>query len=107
VSKVAKTLERVLRGNADANVAFRDLCALLRELGFAERIRGDHHIFSRTGVVEILNLQPRGGKAKPYQVKQVRDVIVSYRLVDAADAESDENEENRGEEKPQEEGREG
>ena len=53
--------------------------------GFDERVRGSHHIFSRTDVAEILNLQPRGGQAKPYQVKQVRGVILSYRL--AGDAE--------------------
>ena len=29
---------------------------------------------------EILNLQPKGGKAKPYQVKQVRTVVVRYKL---------------------------
>jgi hypothetical protein len=80
VSKVVKTLNRVLRGNADANIRFDDLRALLVHLGFAERIRGDHHIFSRDGVAEILNLQPRGGEAKAYQVKQVRAVITSYGL---------------------------
>jgi hypothetical protein len=80
VSKVKKTLERVLRGNADANIRFGDLCALLSHLGFTERIRGDHHIFTRDGVAEILNLQPRGGKAKPYQVRQVRGVLTSYGL---------------------------
>jgi hypothetical protein len=82
MSKFAKTLERILRGTSDANIAFEDLCSLLRHLGFAERIRGSHHIFSREGVAEILNLQPRGGKAKPYQVKQVRGLITSYRLAD-------------------------
>jgi len=53
---------------------------LLRQLGFEERIRGDHHIFTKDGVEEILNLQPKGTHAKPYQVKQVRRVIVKYRL---------------------------
>jgi predicted RNA binding protein YcfA (HicA-like mRNA interferase family) len=53
---------------------------LLRRLGFSERIRGSHHIFTREDVAEILNLQPKGAKAKPYQVKQVRGVIVRYRL---------------------------
>jgi hypothetical protein len=80
VSKLTKTLNTVLRGNADANIRFGDLRALLRSLGFAERIRGDHYIFSRAGVVEILNIQPKGSKAKPYQVKQVRGVITSYGL---------------------------
>ena len=41
---------------------------------------GDHHILSREGVEEILNLQPRTGKAKAYQVKQVRAVLISYGL---------------------------
>jgi len=75
-----KLLEEVLRGPADANIQFVGLCQLLRSLGFRERIRGDHHIFVRDGVEEILNLQPKGGKAKPYQVKQTRKVILRYRL---------------------------
>ena len=53
---------------------------LLRHLGFAERVRGSHHIFTRDCVPEILNLQPRGAQAKPYQVKQVRGVIVTHTL---------------------------
>ncbi|MEM8601851.1 MAG: type II toxin-antitoxin system HicA family toxin [Bacteroidota bacterium] len=80
MSKHEKLLARVLSGAADTNIRFRDLRNLLRRLGFEERIRGDHHIFTRAGVVEILNLQPKGSLAKPYQVKQVRNVIVRYRL---------------------------
>jgi hypothetical protein len=49
-------------------------------------VRGDHHIFSRADVVEILNLQPKGNHAKPYQVRQVRDIIVRYRLGGEDDA---------------------
>jgi hypothetical protein len=63
------------------------LCYLLKHLGFAERVRGDHHIFTRDGVEEILNLQPRGSSSKAYQVKQVRDVIIRYRLAGGDDAE--------------------
>ena len=80
MSKVGKTLDRVLRGRSDANIRFDDLRAVLIHLGFVERVRGDHHIFSRDGVPEILNLQPRGSQAKAYQVKQVRDVLVAYGL---------------------------
>lgn len=47
MSKVEKTLERVLRGNADTNIRFGDLCAVLSHLGFVERVHGDHHIFTR------------------------------------------------------------
>jgi hypothetical protein len=75
-----KVLERILRGTADRNIDFDDLCWLLRKLEFAERIRGSHHIFTRTGVEEILNIQPIGALAKAYQVKQVRDIIIKYKL---------------------------
>jgi len=83
----AKALDRVLRGTSDANIRFDDLCRVLKRLGFEERIRGDHHIFTRDGVEEILNLQPRGSLAKAYQVKQVRNVIVQYKLAGEQDAE--------------------
>ncbi len=73
-------LDRILRGTSDANIPFSELCWLLYRLGFNERIRGDHHIFTKEGVKEILNLQPKGAKAKPYQVKQVRSVILRYKL---------------------------
>jgi len=75
-----KLLERILRGTSDANIPFAGICQLLRKLGFEERIRGSHHIFTKQGVDEILNLQPKGAKAKPYQVKQVRNVILKYKL---------------------------
>jgi predicted RNA binding protein YcfA (HicA-like mRNA interferase family) len=77
---LAKILDQVLRGGSDQNVAFDDLIALLVSLGFQKRIKGSHHVFSRDGVEEIINIQPSGGKAKPYQVKQVRAVIVKYKL---------------------------
>ena len=46
------------------------------------RVRGSHHIFFKEGVEEILNLQPRGANAKPYQVKQVRNVILKHKLAE-------------------------
>lgn len=80
MSSREKLLEDVLRGTSDANIPFAGLCQLLRSLGFRERIRGDHHIFVKDGVEEIVNLQPKGGKAKPYQVKQVRKIILRYKF---------------------------
>ena len=87
MAKHQKTLLQVLRGTSDANIAFNDLCALLRHLGFDERIRGSHHIFTKEGVEEILNLQPIGAKAKPYQVKQVNRVIARHRMAGESDEE--------------------
>ena len=76
-----KTLEKVIRGLSDSNIRFRDLRKMIMDIGFSERIKGDHHIFYRVGVEEILNLQPlKDGKAKTYQVKQVRGVILKYKL---------------------------
>lgn len=80
VGQSEKLLIRVLRGTSDTNIPFEGMCRLLRHLGFEERTRGSHHIFTRDGVEEILNLQTKAGKAKPYQVKQVRQVILKYRL---------------------------
>jgi hypothetical protein len=65
VTKYDKLLSRILRGTSDANISFEDLRHLLKRLGFAERIRGDHYIFTKEGVEEILNLQPKGHQAKP------------------------------------------
>jgi hypothetical protein len=80
MGKTKKLYEHILMRKSDANVPFESLCSLLHQLGFKERIKGDHHIFTKDGIEEILNLQPKGGKGKPYQVKQVRDVILKYRL---------------------------
>jgi len=80
MSKLDKVLEKILRGTSDANIDFDDLCQLLINAGFDERIRGSHHIYTKSNVVEIINLQPKGSKAKPYQVKQVRNLILKYKL---------------------------
>ena len=78
---------RIMSGRADANIAFEDLCSLLRSLDFEERVRGSHHIFTRSKVEEILNLQPKGAQAKPYQVKQVRQIILKFGFGGSADEE--------------------
>lgn len=81
MAKLTRTQARVLSGTADTNLRFEDVRQLLFGLGFSERVRGDHHIYTRPGLSEIINLQPReGGLAKPYQVRQVRGLIVKYRL---------------------------
>ncbi|RMF96270.1 MAG: type II toxin-antitoxin system HicA family toxin [Candidatus Schekmanbacteria bacterium] len=85
MGKYEKLRLKILSGEADQNIRFADLCQLLKQLGFEERIKGDPHIFSRYDVEEILNLQPRKGKAKPYQVKQVRNLILKYKLSEAKD----------------------
>jgi len=81
MSKLKKTLDQILSGRQDQNVRFTELCGLLQALGFEQRIKGSHHIFTFDGIAEIINLQPRSnGQAKPYQVKQVRQIITSNKL---------------------------
>lgn len=82
MSKFLKLLSKVLSGTADSNLSFDELCRLVSNLGFEERIRGSHHIFSKEGIEEIVNLQPQGNNAKPYQVKQIRNIILKYKLGD-------------------------
>lgn len=78
---IKKTLDKVLSGLSDKNIRFRDISKLLIDLGFTERIKGDHHIYYKDEVEEIINLQPlRDGKAKVYQVKQIRTIIMKYKL---------------------------
>lgn len=80
MGKYEKLLFRILRGTSDANIAFDDLRQLLLRLGFEERRRGSHHIFRRERIEEKINLQRDDGKAKAYQVRQVRAVILKYKL---------------------------
>ena len=77
-----RTLEQVLGGRSDANVAFSDLSNLLMRLGFNERIRGSHHTYRKAGVVDKINLQREGKHAKSYQVKQVRRTLTRYGLTE-------------------------
>ena len=81
----SKLLDQILRGTSDANIPFAGMCQLLLELGFDERIRGSHHIFTKHDVEEILNVQAKQAKAKPYQIKQLRNIIVKYKLGGAED----------------------
>ena len=90
MAKIDKLITKLMLGASDANFSFSDLCEVLHILGFDVRIKGSHHIFSKEGVEEILNLQPQKGdksKAKPYQVKQVRAVVLKYKLVNQDDNE--------------------
>ena len=80
MGRYEKLLVQILQGTSDANIAFSDLRNLLKHLGFEERIRGSHHLFRKPGVEEKINLQKAGGKAKVYQVRQVRKVILKYNL---------------------------
>ena len=56
-------------------------CQLLQRLGFEMRVGGSHHFFRKAGTAEAINLQPRDGKAKNYQVRQARKVLQNNQLL--------------------------
>lgn len=81
MSKLEKLLFKLLSGGSDINFDFKHLVKILESLGFEKRIKGSHHIFYKHGIQEIINIQPKSdNKAKPYQVKQVRNLITKYNL---------------------------
>lgn len=82
MSKIEKLLLKVVSGSSDNNISFSDLIFILTTIGFEFRVKGSHHIFFKGGVEEIINIQPNGDKAKPYQVKQVRNLLIKYKLID-------------------------
>jgi hypothetical protein len=80
MGKYDKLIDKILRGTSDANILFDDLRSMLTRLGFDERICGSHHVYRKEGIEEKLNLQQDGSKAKPYQVRLVRAIIIKYHL---------------------------
>ncbi len=79
MSRAKKVVAKILEGRS--SLSFADLCYVLQRAGFSRRRdKGSHAIYYMAGVEEIINVPPRGSKAKPYQVKQVRELILKYRL---------------------------
>jgi predicted RNA binding protein YcfA (HicA-like mRNA interferase family) len=82
MSKFDKLLIKLLSGSADNNFSFNELRGILLTLGFTEKMTGgSHRIFYKENIAEIVNIQPDGSKAKPYQIKQIRAIILKYKLV--------------------------
>jgi hypothetical protein len=75
-----KLIVKILSGAHDNDILFDEICHLLKSFGFLLRVNGSHHMFYKHGIDEILNLQPKNGKVKAYQAKQVRNVIVKHEL---------------------------
>lgn len=80
MSQYEKLLLKILLGNQDSSISFAELQKVLDVLDFQCRIKGDHFVYTKDGIPEIINIQPKGNKAKAYQVKQVRNIIIKYKL---------------------------
>lgn len=73
-------LSRLAHGEM-SNVRFKDAQRLVEALGFElDRVQGSHHIYRHPQIRERINLQARSGEAKPYQLRQVLDLIERYAL---------------------------
>ena len=81
MGKKEKLIRTILSGSSDSNIAFSELVYLLESLGFEHRQHGSHHILTKKGVRDRINLQADGAKAKGYQVRQVRKVLTENNLV--------------------------
>lgn len=80
MGKQEKLIRQILDGLSDKNINFQDIRNLFISLGFEERIQGSHHIFRKEGIIEKVNLQKDGNKAKAYQIKQIRNILLKYKL---------------------------
>lgn len=75
-----KLYDKIVGGRSDANIPFEQTVNMLKALGFKPRTSGSHHVFTRDGIEEIIDLQEVGGECKPYQVGQMRTVLKKYNL---------------------------
>ena len=82
MSKWGKFRAKILSGQSDGNIEFDDLVAYLRRCGFEHRTKGSHNLFTKKGIDAMVNLQADGSKAKRYQVRQIRDILVNYQIVE-------------------------
>ena len=80
MATIEKLMQSIMSGTQDRNIKFTDLQKILDVLGFQCRIKGDHFIYWKDGIEEIIDIQPDGNKAKPYQVKQIRGIILKYQM---------------------------
>ncbi|QNM05410.1 type II toxin-antitoxin system HicA family toxin [Qiania dongpingensis] len=80
MATLEKLIHSIMSGVQDKNIKFADLQKILDIMGFQCRAKGDHFIYWKEGVDEIINIQPDGNKAKPYQIKQIRNIILKYQM---------------------------
>ena len=71
----------VISGKSDYNIKYRDLQNLLLCLGFElKRQKGSHAIYYHNRFNIMMNIQKDGSKAKGYEIRQLRNIILQYGL---------------------------
>ncbi len=65
MSSIEKLIEKIISGKSDSNLDFNDFRKFILQFEFKERIKGSHHIYTKSGIKEIINIQPLGKLSKP------------------------------------------
>jgi len=77
MSRVEKLIHRIRNNPTD--VRFEDACKVAEHIGFRLRGQsGSHRTYARKGEPVLLNFQNVKGKAKPYQVRQLLNMVDKY-----------------------------
>ena len=80
MGKIRKILLRFNSGNLQ-NTKFSEVKLILDAYGFTlARVSGSHHIYAHKHITEIMNIQKVGNEAKPYQIRQILQLIEKYNL---------------------------
>lgn len=82
MNKAEKLKAKLLAGQGYHNFSFDDLVLLLENLGFIRRPQSgtSHERFMHPAFVDVVNIQPKKGQCKPYQLRQIRNLIKEHNL---------------------------
>lgn len=76
-----KTYNDVISGKSDNNIRFTEFRNLIIDLGVDfKNQNGSHMVYYHKGINERMTVQNAGSKAKGYQVRQLRNIIVKHGL---------------------------
>ncbi len=79
MAKLKRVLDTIPTGKG--TITFRDFERALTALGFRlDRTAGSHRIYLHPRVSRPISVQPLGKDAKPYQIRQLRDMIREFEL---------------------------
>lgn len=81
ISRYYKIRTSILSGKSDTNISEEDMKYFLSKIGAVHRrTKGSHFQYSIDDIPELINIQPKSGKIKPYQVKEIRNIVNKYKL---------------------------
>ncbi|MCI8874160.1 MAG: type II toxin-antitoxin system HicA family toxin [Lachnospiraceae bacterium] len=84
MSRYDKIRSDILSGKCDKNISETDMRFFLDKIGAVNRrTNGSHIQYTIDNIPELINIQPKNGKIKPYQVKEIRNIVKKYRLGEA------------------------